>query len=237
MSDQPARPGSVPADCRWNAGDREWELGARDGERRTGEWKWWREDGSLACVSSFDDGGELHGVARRFHPSGEPSLVAPYVHGKLHGKQIATRPSSGDSPEMRELLALDHVYRTEILYVSGVSQPGVVTLYAREGLFEPIACDDEGVPSDLSTQLHKLRPGTALELLTPFLEHMGQKTPKSMIKSLRYICPALVGGAIHRVEIEGRRGQRSVAIVPIGAFERGLALAVDRGVARLSATP
>ncbi len=228
------RPAGVPAEAVWSEADAEWELGRRAGELTVGPWTWWRADGSRACESTFDDEGKLHGVSRRWHPNGEVSLVAPYVHGKLHGKQIATRPSSGDSPEMRELLELDDVWRTEILYVDGVSQVGMTTLYGRAGLLDPIAADDEGKPRDLSAQLGKLRPGTALELLTSFLPTIAGKTPRSMIKALHYICPALVGGAIHRVQVEGRRGDKTIAIVPVGAFDDGLALAVDRAVARLS---
>jgi hypothetical protein len=233
----PDRPGGVPENAVWNPSDAEWELGKRRDGHEVGEWAWWRADGTLACRSIFDDDGKLHGVARRWHPNGEPSLVAPYVHGKLHGKQIATRPSSGDSPEMRELLELDGVYRSEILYVDGEAQDGVVTLYGKDGLFEPIACDADGVPRDLADQLDKLRPGTALELLSPFLPAMGGDIPRSKIKGLHYICAAIVGGAIHRVQITGRRGEPTIAIVPAEAFAGKLALAVDRGVARLSSPP
>ena len=230
----PRPPTSVPADAVWNESDSEWELGARRGSLTVGPWRWWRGDGTLACESSFDDAGELHGVSKRWHPNGEVSLVAPYVHGKLHGKQIATRPSRGESPEMRELLELKDVHRTELLYVDGVSQNGMATLYGRAGLFEPIACDDEGKPQDFARQLEKLRPGTALELLSAFLPSMTGKTPRSMVKSLRYVCLAVVGGAIHRIEVEGRRGDKTIAIVPERAFDDGLALAVDRAVARMN---
>ena len=233
----PDRPEGVPADAVWNERDREWELGARRDGHEVGDWAWWRADGTLACRSRFDDAGALHGVARRWHPNGEPSLVAPYVAGKLHGKQIATRPSSGDSPEMRELLDLDGVFRSELLYVDGAAQHGLATLYGRDGLFDPIACDAEGVPVDLARQLHKLRPGTALELLTPFLPAMGGDVPRSKAKALHYICAALEGGPIHRVQITGRRAERTIAIVPIEAFERGLALAVDRALVRLAISP
>ncbi len=228
------RPEGVPPGASWNATDHEWELGARDGGHQIGDWAWWREDGTLACRSTIDAAGALHGIARRWHPNSEPSLVAPYVHGKLHGKQIATRPSTGDSPEMRELLELDGVYRSELLYVDGQAQDGVATLYGREGLFEPIACDAEGVPHDLAGQLNKLRPGTALELLSPFLPAMGGDIPRSKVIALHYVCAALVGGAIHRLQVTGRRGETTIAVVPLGAFQGKLALAVDRAAARLS---
>jgi hypothetical protein len=135
---------------------------------------------------------------------------------------------------MRELLALDEVYRSEILYVDGKAHDGVVTLYGKAGLFEPIACDADGVPQDLAAQLGKLRPGTALELLSPFLPAMGGDVPRSKITALHYICAAIVGGAIHRVQITGRRGEPTIAIVPLEAFDGKLALAVDRAVAKLS---
>ncbi|CAN5479871.1 hypothetical protein BH09MYX1_BH09MYX1_48080 [soil metagenome] len=230
----PSRPSGVPEDAVWNEPDREWELGLRKGSLAVGAWSWWREDGTLACRSTFDDDGALHGIAQRFHPNGETSLVAPYVHGKLHGKQIATRPSSGDSPEMRELLELGDVHRTEILHLDGVSQNGMATLYGPEGLFTPIACDESGNPHDFAAQLDKLRPGTALELLVPFLPNLAGKTPRSMIKALHYVCAAIVGGSLHRVQVEGRRGEKTLAIVPREAFDDGPALAVDRAVVRLS---
>jgi hypothetical protein len=227
------RPAGVPPDAVWNAGDNEWELGERRGAVQVGTWTWWRPDGSIVCRSVFDDGGKLDGIARRWHPNGEPSLIAPYVRGKLHGKQIATRPSTGDSPEMRELLALDDVFRSEMLYLDGAAQQGVTTLYGRDGLFDPIACDAEGKPKDLDKQLDKLRAGTALELLTPFLPAMGGDVPRSKITGLHYICAAIVGGAIHRVAVTGRRGEQTVAIVPVTAFAAGVALAVDLKLANL----
>lgn len=182
------RPASVPAEAVWNDADAEWELGERRGGLTVGPWRWWRGDGSLACTSTFDDSGALHGVARRFHPNGEPSLVAPYLAGKLHGKQVALRPSSGDSPEVRELLELDDVWRTEILYVDGVSQNGMATLYGPAGLTAPIACDGEGMALDLASQLDKLRPGTALELCAAFLPTMVGKLPRSKVRALHYVC-------------------------------------------------
>jgi hypothetical protein len=186
----------------------------------------------LACVSTFDDEGRLHGVSRRYHPNGEPSLAAPYVAGKLHGKQIATRPSSGDSPEMRELAELDGVFRAELLYLDGVSQHGMTTLYGVEGLFAPVAYDREGRSIALGSQLEKLRPGTALELVGGFLRSMGGKIPRSMVRTLHYAGPALVGGSLQRVQVGGRRGERSIAIVPREAFGE-LTLAVDRRVVAL----
>jgi hypothetical protein len=231
------KPSSVPAEAVWNEPDREWELGERRGLTTVGPWTWWREDGSRVGASTFDDDGALDGIARRWHPNGELSLEAPYVHGKLHGKQIATRPSSGDSPELRELLTLDEVYRTEILYREGVCQKGIVTLYGKDGLFSPVAGDEEGRPEKFADQLDKLRPGTALELLTAFLPTIVGKTPRSMIKAIHYVCPAMVGGAIHRVQIRDRRGKTAIAIVPRGAFDGGLALAVDRAVALLRRPP
>jgi hypothetical protein len=230
----PDRPEGVPAAAVWDERDRVWELGERRDGHEVGEWTWWRGDGTLACRSTFDDTGVLHGTARRWHPNGEPSLVAPYVHGALHGKQITTRPSSGDSPEMRELLELDDVYRCELLYVDGVAQHGVATMYGKAGLLAPIECDGDGVPRDLARSLDKLRPGTALELLAPFLPAMGGDVPSSKAKALHYICAALVGGAIHRVQVTGRRGEPTIAIVPLEAFDGKLALAVDRAVARLN---
>lgn len=225
-----------PDDAVWNEADGEWELGPRRGVRRVGQWSWWRADSSLACVSSFDDDGQLHGVARRYHPNGELSLLAPYEHGKLHGKQIATRPSAGDSPEMRELLEMEGVFRVETFHEAGVTKEGVVTFYGREGLEDPIACDEEGLPrAPLAASLGKLRPGTALELVAPFLEGMSGRTPRSLIVSLAYVCPAVVGGAAHRVRVVDVFGDDRVDIVPLGAFERpAFALAVDRAAAKLT---
>ncbi len=115
----------------------------------------------------------------------------------------------------------------ESLFVSGEAK--LHTLYARAGLFDPVACD----ATSLGGELHKLLPGMSLELLAPFLASMGGRTPRSMVKGLKYICPALVGGAIHRVEVTDRRGAASIAIVPREAFD-GIALAVDHGAAALS---
>ncbi len=93
-----ARPAGVPADSRWNAGEEQWELGEKRKGKNVGSWRWFRPDGTLACESSFDDGGLLHGKFSRHHPDGSPSRVGTFSHGQHIGKESFYRCQSPKKP-------------------------------------------------------------------------------------------------------------------------------------------
>ncbi len=74
MSQEPAKPETVPAEAKWNASNKEWEIGQKNEKgQMVGEWKWWlAPNGHLCCHSFFDDQGKMISF-KRFHPNGEVS--------------------------------------------------------------------------------------------------------------------------------------------------------------------
>ena len=93
--------------------------------------------------------------------------------------------------------------------------------------------------------LDDLVPGTELELTTPFLVTMGSapeevvdamlegqakaaafvlppKLPQSMVREIRYVGLAVVGGELHRLRIVDHRGRCHIAIVRSDAIQRSL---------------
>lgn len=232
-SGSPPRPPDLPAAAVFNDADGEWELGERRGEQQVGPWTWWRPDGSLLAVAEFDDGGKLHGVARRYHPSGELALEAPYHHGVLHGRQIMTRPLEGTSPENAALVELEGVYRMDSLNVDGQPQ-GIATFYDKQGLASPVPAGPDGRSIDLGAHLGKLRPSTAMVMVTPFFHTMTGRLPSSMVSMIHYICLAIVGSTHHRLQVVDDVGEKAITIAEESEISRALSLAVDLRAARLS---
>lgn len=88
----PTRPAGVPDAAVWVEKDKEWQLG--DSEKRgvikkvhvpVGEWRYWREDGTLVCVASFDSEGRQHGTLERYHNDGTLASRGQWKHGSRHG--------------------------------------------------------------------------------------------------------------------------------------------------------
>ncbi|MFJ4683000.1 hypothetical protein [Streptomyces sp. NPDC088789] len=77
----PDRPEGVPAEAEWLAEDREWALGETGARGRTGEWRCWRPDGSLAETSRWVDG-RMHGLHLRYHDDGSVAMEGPWVEGR-----------------------------------------------------------------------------------------------------------------------------------------------------------
>jgi hypothetical protein len=86
----PNRPDGVPANARWIAATKEWELGAVVAGKRQGPFRSWRDDGTLSCESTFLDG-LADGPFKRFHPSGEIAMAGRYASGALDGVLVARR--------------------------------------------------------------------------------------------------------------------------------------------------
>lgn len=229
------RPAGVPGAAEWNAAEAEWELGAKRDGHPIGAWTWWRGDGTRVCESLFDDDGNLHGECRRFHPGGELAYQAVFDRGDKRGREIVCRPLTGDTPEVgaAQLAELDpELYRMEMFWADGAIQ--AMTMYNRDGLVAPIAA---GEP--VGDHLHKLRAGTSFHLRTPFLITMGSvpqppaptmlppKIPRSMVTRAGYICLAVVGGTIHRVEITDHHGHKHIAIVEAFDISKSLELGVE----------
>lgn len=70
---KPKRPETVPADAVWDELHSQWKHGpGRTAQHGfpTGTWRYWREDGTLACVAEYNDEGLNHGAVERFHQDG-----------------------------------------------------------------------------------------------------------------------------------------------------------------------
>ncbi len=249
------RPPSVPEQARWSPEDAEWGLGQTRDDYHVGAWTWWRADGTLLGESSFDDAGQLQGRCRRFHPSGNLAYEATFERGRRHGREIICRPVAGETPEVgaQQLEEMDpDLHRMDLWWSAGELR--ATTLYNRAGLLAPIAVGADGRVRDLAAHLDKLMPGTSLALTTPFLRTMGSapkpvmdailtggsplpraqpmilppKIPGSMVTAARYICLAVVGGTLHRVEITDPLGQPHLAIIEAAEIAKSFTLSVDR---------
>src|ERR1700733_12520121 len=82
-----ARPAGVPDGARFNADEEQWELGAKHKGKNVGAWRGGRADGSLACETTFDGSGLLHGTFSRFHPRGGVSRAGTFSRGQHVGKE------------------------------------------------------------------------------------------------------------------------------------------------------
>jgi len=82
----PPRPGSVPAEARWEPGKHpgfEWKLGKiDDAGRKHGLYRSWTRDGVLHAETMYEHG-ELHGTNKNFHPDGTVSSEAQWVRGVI----------------------------------------------------------------------------------------------------------------------------------------------------------
>jgi hypothetical protein len=162
----PERPQSVPVEAQWNVHENEWELGTERAGKKNGTWRWWRPDGTLVCIASYDSSGALHGQLERFHPSGQLAASLPYVHGKPHGSHAWLKSLSGPSPERAHFGdAPKETVRLEMAYVGGTALPKIITLYNQQGALDPVPCNEDGLSLNLGVHLHKLLAGTVLSMI------------------------------------------------------------------------
>lgn len=81
MPNTPTRPSSIPAGAEFVEASSEWALGPHDSHgRRTGQWLFWRQDGTLSEESMFD-AGQLHGTKRRFYEDGRVATEEHHERG------------------------------------------------------------------------------------------------------------------------------------------------------------
>ncbi len=88
----PTRPVGVPEEAVWTDKDKCWQLGTSEKrgflkkvEVPVGEWRYWREDGSLCCIANFDLEGNQHGLVERFHKDGTLASRGEWKNGNRHG--------------------------------------------------------------------------------------------------------------------------------------------------------
>jgi Leucine-rich repeat (LRR) protein len=248
MSDLKKPPG-VPEDATWSAAESAWSLGERKDGVSVGPWTWWRPDGALMARCEFDEAGRIHGLHERFHPpglattvgdtsAGELASLSSYEHGKLHGKQILTRPPRG-SPENKDFpLANLSLHQIELLYVEG-EPAGGITLYTRAGARAPVPVGVDGRSNDLGKHLAKILPGTSLALVADFVHPtLGEPLAFPRSTAISYHGPALGRTAssspIHRMRFVRPGCPEETLMIETSEISRAFALAVDLGVARLA---
>ncbi len=88
----PTRPVGVPEEAHWVEKDKTWELGTTEKrgllkkvEIPVGEWRYWREDGSIWCLANYDFEGNQHGIVERYHRDGTLASRGEWKNGNRHG--------------------------------------------------------------------------------------------------------------------------------------------------------
>jgi hypothetical protein len=103
MARAPKRPSNVPSEAAWHTEDQEWQAGTmrlpkKGDAHAVGEWRYWRKDGSLACIANFDGLGALDGVNARYHPDGSLYSRGEWRHGSRFGQFVFVQ-SEHSTPE------------------------------------------------------------------------------------------------------------------------------------------
>ncbi|QED28920.1 hypothetical protein FRD01_17070 [Microvenator marinus] len=168
---EPQRPQGLPPEATWNEDENEWEVGTKSPDGKfQGDWIWWYPDGTVICRATHDEEGRLHGYFERFHPNGERSQWAVWRHGKVHGLNSWTRPTSGkaDTASVLPPNLGDHVMRMDLPYDQGRPQAYHFTLYTLEGIDSPVPHDSDGRSIDLGEHLSRVAAETTFFLLEPY---------------------------------------------------------------------
>lgn len=97
------RPKGVPAEAFFDRKEKLWQVGDYNPKFKKkkvpmGLWRYYREDGSLACISNFNCDGEQDGTVETYHPDGTLASRGEWKNGCRHGHFVFFR-SEGESPE------------------------------------------------------------------------------------------------------------------------------------------
>lgn len=97
------RPKGVPAEAFYDREEKLWQVGDYNPKFKkkkvpTGLWKYYREDGSLSCISNFNEEGEQDGTVETYHPDGTLASRGEWKNGCRQGHFIFVR-SEGESQE------------------------------------------------------------------------------------------------------------------------------------------
>jgi len=116
----PERPPGVPEAAHWDKGDREWVLANTDAKgREHGLVTYWRPDGTLVNHCHYKHG-TPHGLAVRYHESGEVSRRCVFVMGVITGTDACYRSAA---PTTELAFPADRmpetVWRYEVEWVDG----------------------------------------------------------------------------------------------------------------------
>lgn len=218
-------PQNAPVQSVWAEKDKEWVSDPAKVSKTVKEYRSWWPDGSLATLSFFNEEGLLEGIVQRFHPNGELAQWSRYHNGKVFGKQVFTRATSGISTENLQFPQIPKgLFRWDMIFLEGVIY-NVNTYYTKEGLKEPIATNDDGYSIDLSNQLYKLLPDTSFSMIEDILQPVFGRAVKVGKKAMVvYGGPIEKGSSHHWIKIDNTKK----IIVSASEIEKKLCLAVDR---------
>jgi Flp pilus assembly protein TadD len=116
VSGQPLRPPTLLDSAWWDASEKEWVIG--DKNRQTGDYKYFRPDGSCCNRSSLLDG-KPHGPFVRFHENGEISQEGSFEHGELHGTRRWIGCDEATTEHTRQEGMSPLIWRSEMDYSHG----------------------------------------------------------------------------------------------------------------------
>lgn len=138
---EPTRPDNISPDAVWVEDRTEFRVCALLDGQPDGEVRWYRPDGSLACVSHYV-AGTSHGPYERFHENGEWSQRGQNRRGERHGL-CSWRRSTGKTTEgTLPPQVPDHVREARVLYEDGL--PGPAQFYDADGV--PMGADGTPTP-------------------------------------------------------------------------------------------
>ncbi len=97
---RPKRPHTVPPDATWDADRQQWQLGpGRTVQHKfpTGQWRYWRLDGSIARIANYDDEGLQNGITEEFHEDGTVAIHEEWSQGCRCGLFFVTQSKNQTS--------------------------------------------------------------------------------------------------------------------------------------------
>lgn len=118
MSKAPKRPAGVPAKAWWDPNDNEWVFGPLVGDKKHGDFTFWRADGTR-CNECHLEHDVPQGPFKRFHESGEVSQDGTYEAGQLHGTRRWFSTDAKTTENTRPPGVSEAVWRSEMDYVHG----------------------------------------------------------------------------------------------------------------------
>lgn len=128
---EPTRPSNLPSDAVWVEERSEFRVSPLVDGLPQGEVRWFRPDGTLACVSTYV-AGKGHGPYERFHQNGEWSQRGQMRTGNRHGvccwRRSVAETTEGTLPPATP----ERVREARILYVDGL--PGPTRFYDGDGV-------------------------------------------------------------------------------------------------------
>ncbi len=128
---EPARAASIPAEAVWVPDRKEFRVSRLVDDLPEGEVRWYRPDGTLACVSTYA-AGKGNGPYERLHQTGEWSQRGQQRDGKLDGLCRWRRATGPTTESTLPPVVPENVREARVLYQDGL--PGPSRYYDADGV-------------------------------------------------------------------------------------------------------